>query len=153
MWVAIFGAMSVIAVLSAVFLVRRALRFGFPKYLYGKNKILGIISALWPLAICVPFLLVSKFAFIIAFIHLFLFWVLTDFALWIFRKVARRGRPQRYINGFVALGLTVVYLTYGWIMAHYVRQTDYLIETAKLKLYLILTPEELAKIEAQQKKK
>ncbi|MBP3358267.1 MAG: hypothetical protein J6K91_05085, partial [Opitutales bacterium] len=27
---------------------------------------------------------------------------------------------------------------------------DYLIETAKLKLYLILTPEELAKIEAQQ---
>ena len=30
---------------------------------------------------------------------------------------------------------------------------DYLIETAKLKLYLILTPEELAKIEAQQGKK
>ena len=32
-------------------------------------------------------------------------------------------------------------------------KSDYLIETAKLKLYLILTPEELAKIEAQQKKK
>ena len=32
-------------------------------------------------------------------------------------------------------------------------KSDYLIETAKLKLYLILTPEELAKIEAQQGKK
>lgn len=32
-------------------------------------------------------------------------------------------------------------------------KADYLIETAKLKLYLILTPEELAKIEAQQGKK
>lgn len=31
-------------------------------------------------------------------------------------------------------------------------KSDYLIETAKLKLYLILTPEELVKIEAQQKK-
>ncbi|MBQ8393573.1 MAG: metallophosphoesterase [Clostridia bacterium] len=131
MWLGIFAGVTLIAIFAIVFLMRRALRFGFSKKIYERNKALGILSSIWPIAICLPFLFVGFVAFIIAFIHLFVFWLITDLAVFIALRLAKKGSTKRYINGFIALSLTVVYLSYGWIMAHNVIQTDYDIKTDK----------------------
>lgn len=131
MWIAIFAIIFLLAIFAAAFLMYRALHFWFPKKLYTKNKVLGILASVWPVAICIPFLFIGLFAFIVAFIHLFAFWVLVDFFAFIIRKIAKKEKPQKYINGFIALSLSVVYLTYGWIMAHNVIRTDYDIKTDK----------------------
>jgi predicted MPP superfamily phosphohydrolase len=131
MWFGIFAAVFLLAAFSVAFLMRRALRFGFPKKLYQRNKALGLLSSAWPVAICLPFLFVGFVAFVIAFIHLFVFWVAVDIIVFLVGKFTKRDESKRYTNGFIALSLTVVYLTYGWIMAHTVIQTDYSINTDK----------------------
>jgi len=131
MWALIFGGMLIISILAALYLMRGALRFGISRKLFEKNKALGILSSLWPVLICLPFLFVGYIAFIVAFVHLFVFWILSDISVFIIRKAAKKVAAKRYINGFIALSLTVVYLTYGWIMAHTVIETDYSVETDK----------------------
>lgn len=131
MWLLIFAGVFLLAAFAVAFLMNRALRFGFSKRLYKKNRALGIISSIWPVAICLPFLYVGFVAFVIAFIHLFVFWAIVDLFAFLIRKALNKRRRRKYINGFIAIALTVVYLTYGWIMAHTVLETDYLINTDK----------------------
>ena len=125
MWLGILATVFLVAAGGVAFLMIRALRFGFPKKLYEKNRALGILASLWPIVVCLPFLFAGVFAFVIAFIHLFVIWALTDAAVWVIRKLAKKGAATRYINGFVALSITAVYLAYGWIMAHNVLETSY----------------------------
>ncbi len=131
MWLGIFAGVFLLALAGAAFLIRGALRFGFCKKLYEKNKILGILSSLWPIALCLPFLAVGTVAFVIAFVHLFVIWALTDLVAFIIRKIRKREKSKRYLNGFIALALTAVYLTYGWVMAHTVFETNYSLTTEK----------------------
>ena len=131
MWLGILAAVLLLAVGGAAFLMNRALRFWFPKKIYAKNRWLGILASAWPIAVCLPFLFAGTFAFVIAFIHLFVIWALTDAVAWSIRKLAKRERAERYFCGVIALSITAVYLAYGWIMAHTVLQTDYRITTEK----------------------
>jgi predicted MPP superfamily phosphohydrolase len=131
MWTMILISVSLIAILGGLYLCSRALRFGFSKWLYEKNKALGLISSVWPIALCLPLLLVNAFAFVIAFVHLFVIWAISDLVVFIIRKIRRKEKAKRYINGFIALTLTAVYLTYGWVMAHNVIQTSYTVATDK----------------------
>jgi len=131
MWLGILGVVLLLAVGGAAFLMNRALRFWFPKKIYAKNRWLGILSSAWPIAVCLPFLFVGVFAFVIAFIHLFVIWALTDVIAWAIRKLAKWERTARYLCGFIALAITAVYLCYGWIMAHTVLETDYRLVTEK----------------------
>ena len=131
MWIAIFAIAFLLAIFAAAFLVKRALRFGIPKKLYEKNKWLGIAAAFWPILICTPFLFIGVPAFVVVFIHLFFFWVIVDLFAKIIRKIAKKEHTGRYINGFIALALTTIYLTYGWVMAHTVFETGYTLTTEK----------------------
>ncbi|MBE6634089.1 MAG: metallophosphoesterase [Ruminococcaceae bacterium] len=131
MWIGIFLGVSALAIVSGVYLVRRALLCSFCQRLYEKNRALGILSAFWPIALCLPFLLVGAVAFVIVFLHLVLFWLLTDAVAWAIRRLTKKETAKRYRNGVIALSLTVLYLTYGWGMAHTVLQTNYQITTNK----------------------
>lgn len=131
MWLGIFAGVFLLALAGTAYLMRGALRFGFSKKLYERNKILGILSSLWPLFLCLPFLAVGPVAFVIAFVHLFAIWALTDLVAIIIRKIRKKEKSKRYINGFVALALTAVYLTYSWVMAHTVLETNYSLTTEK----------------------
>ena len=131
MWLGIFAGIFLLAALGAAYLMKGALRFGFSKKLYERNKILGILSSLWPIALCLPFLAVGTVAFVIAFVHLFAIWALTDLVAFIIRKIRKKEKSKRYLNGFIALALTAVYLTYGWVMAHTVFETNYSLTTEK----------------------
>lgn len=131
MWLGIFAFGFLLAVLAMVYLMRRALRLWPARRIYEKNKVLGILSSLWPVLLCLPFLGVSLVATVIAFVHLFLFWALTDGVLWIIKKAAGWQFRKRNYSGLIALSLTAVYLLYGWIMAHTVLQKNYTLETEK----------------------
>lgn len=131
MWIVILISVAVAAIAGIAFIMNRALRFGFSKKLYEKNKALGLISSVWPIAICLPFLVFNVFAFIIVIIHLFAIWALTDFIAFIIRKLRKKEDKKRYLCGFVAISITACYLIYGWIMAHTVFITDYTFETDK----------------------
>lgn len=131
MWLGIFAGVFLLALAGAAFLMTRALRFGFSQKLYQTNKILGILSSLWPIAFCLPFLAVGTVAFVIAFVHLFVIWALTDLVSFIIRKIRKQEKRKQYWNGFVALALTAIYLIYGWIMAHTVLETNYTLTTEK----------------------
>ena len=131
MWLGIFAGVFLLALLGAAYLMKGALRFGFSKTLYEKNKILGSLSSLWPLCLCLPFLAVGTVAFVIAFVHLFVIWGLTDLVSFIIRKIRKQEKSKQYWNGFIALALTAIYLTYGWVMAHTVLETSYTLATEK----------------------
>ena len=131
MWLGIFAGVFLLALAGAAYLMKGALRFGFSKKLYERNKVLGILSSLWPLCLCLPFLAVGTVAFVIAFLHLFAIWALTDLVVFIVRKIRKREQSKRYLNGFIALALTAIYLTYGWVMAHTVFETGYSLTTEK----------------------
>ena len=131
MWIGIFLGVAALTVFSGLFLIRRALRLGPCKRLYQKNKCLGILLSLWPIAVCLPFLRLGTVTFAIVFLHLFLFWVLADVVGWAMGKRTEKKTERRYFSGWIALCLTAVYLTYGWCMAHTVQQTNYRITTDK----------------------
>ena len=68
---------------------------------------------------------------LISMIHLYVFWLICDLVRYIIIKV-RKKRPERYYAGCAAVALCVIYLTYGWISAHHVRQTFYEFTSAKV---------------------
>ncbi len=130
-WILLLSSLTAISVCGAIYLMRRAQRFGFARKAYEKNKALGWLASAWPIVVCLPFLLVNVFAFIVAFVHFILIWGLCDLIGFMIRKVRGRERRKSYITGYIALGLTVCYLGYGWAMAHIVFRTDYSFKTAK----------------------
>ena len=116
MWIMILISVSLIAILGGLYLCSRALRFGFSKLLYEKNKALGLISSVWPIALCLPLLLVNAFAFVIAFVHLFVIWAMSDLVVFIIRKIRRKEKAKRYAFSSFAggeLGLTAYRLIQG----------------------------------------
>ena len=64
-------------------------------------------------------------------IHLILIWLLFDFASFIIEKIRKR-KWKHYWAGFAAVVFCVLWLTWGWIGAHYVRTTIYTFNTPKL---------------------
>ena len=63
-------------------------------------------------------------------LHLALFWLLSDALFALLKRL--HGKPwRRYYAGLTALLLTVAYLSAGWVQAHHVWQTNYIIHTDK----------------------
>ena len=131
LWLGLFAAVIVLSVLGLFFLISRARRFAFVRRLTEKNKALGMLVSLFPIAGCLLFRLVNTWAVIIVLLHLVVIWALCDLAAFIIRKIRKREPSERYITGLVAIGVTGVYLSYGWFCAHHVFETDYSFKTAK----------------------
>jgi hypothetical protein len=126
--------MIVVLLLSAVgiiYVISRTRRLGFVKKVWKKNKLLGAVLSLLPILLCLPFGIINIWSVIIVLLHLILIWALCDFVGFIVNKIRKRERRKNYINGFIAIAITVVYMGYGWFCAHYVFQTDYTMQTEK----------------------
>lgn len=131
LWITLFVFVIVLTVLGIVFLISRARRFGFVKKIIEKNRALGLVVSLFPIAGCLVFRVINTWAAIIVLLHLMIIWALCDLTAFIIRKIRKKERPERYITGAVAIGLTVVYMSYGWFCAHHVFETDYSFKTEK----------------------
>ena len=64
-------------------------------------------------------------------IHLVLIWILCDLIAFIISKI-RKKKWKRYWAGAAAIVFCILWLTWGWIGAHYVRTTTYAFNTDKL---------------------
>ena len=68
-------------------------------------------------------------AFVCAF-YLAMIWMMTDFVFWIVHKIFHTTF-QHYYAGWTAIIIGVIALTIGWILNHYVVQTNYTLSTDK----------------------
>ena len=130
-WIMLIIAVVWLCIQGLVFLSRRTRRIGFVSRIYEKNKHLGRLVSLFPLAICLPFGLINGVTVLVVFIHLFVFWVMCDLIGFCINKIRKRERGKHYINGFIAIGLTAIYLGIGWYFAHHIFRTDYTLHTDK----------------------
>ena len=128
-WRFIILALAGTSVLGAVYLLLQARRFfpGFTK----KHPVLSWLAALPVLLVPGLFALCfNVFTCFIVLLHLVLFWLLCDCVGRLVNRV-RGKKPGFYAAGLCALGLTVVYLGFGWFFAHHVCETRYTFQTDK----------------------
>ena len=123
----------VLAGFSALFyLVTRVHRFRFSLALargrHGWSWVISVLAVLLPSAAI--WLAWGYMNAIICLLHLALFWLLSDALFALLKRL--HGKPwRRYYAGLTALLLTAAYLSAGWVQAHHVWQTDYVIRTDK----------------------
>lgn len=123
----------VLAGFSALFyLVTRVHRFRFSLALargrHGWSWVISVLAVLLPSAAI--WLAWGYMNAIICLLHLALFWLLSDALFALLKRL--HGKPwRRYYAGLTALLLTAAYLSAGWVQAHHVWQTNYIIHTDK----------------------
>lgn len=144
-WIIVLGGVLIASLGCLIYLVSRVLKFSPFAAKYAKMKSRGIYAAL--LVILVPTLIIAKLMgtmnTMIVTIHLAIFWLLSDLGALIIKKVKKKknngqdsaqdkaqvGGP--YYAGLIAIGLTVIYLSICFMLAHTVAAKEYSLETKK----------------------
>ncbi|MCQ2432237.1 MAG: metallophosphoesterase, partial [Clostridia bacterium] len=67
---------------------------------------------------------------VICVLHLVLIWLLCDGIAFLLRHITKI-KPKCYLAGILAVFFTIAWMTYGYIAAHHVIRTAYVIETEK----------------------
>lgn len=132
MWALIFGSVIMGAILSIIYLVSRFARFTFVHKIAGERKPLRLLLGFFPvlLIFLIAWITMGSINAMICIMHLMVFWLVCDGVNRIIEK-RRKKDFTRYYAGLCALGITVVYLACGWILAHHVWRTDYSLVTDK----------------------
>ena len=130
MWLGIFAAVALLAVISIIYLVTRFHRFRCLERLGETHKLLSWLAAMIPVALLLCIYFYNMFTMFTVLIHLMVIWMLCDLVCMIVRKLRHQPRT-RNVAGGLALLLTAAVLGAGWYFAHHVYETDYRIETKK----------------------
>ena len=130
LWVVLFAAAGIGALLSLIYLVTRFHKFGFIQKLAEKHNWLSWWLSALPVAGLGVVTVINMYIGIIITLHLALIWALCDLVTFIHRK-RRRSWSSRYVTGVVAVLITAGYLGAGWFFAHHVYETDYRLKTKK----------------------
>ena len=133
MWIAILLSAAALFVSGLIYISFKSADFEFFKRLCAgkKSRSKLICLAFYVLLTVVLALVWNLMNSLICMIHLFVFWMLFDLGFYIAAKI-RKKEFKRYYVGVLALVSCIVYLSYGWILAHNVRQTKYTFETNKI---------------------
>lgn len=132
MWGMILGTALALALAAVVYLAVCFHRFSFIRGLERKSRLLSWLAALAPIALLGCFALINVTALVVVLLHLMAAFLLCALAAFLIRRLAGREVPYD-LRGAAAIALTAVYLGVGWYMAHHVFETDYRLESAKLK--------------------
>lgn len=132
MWFFIFSAIILAAVLGIIYLVSRFAKFSIVyKAAKGRKAIRCLIgAALVILLFSVTWVGLGAINAMLVIIHLMVIWLLCDGVNGIVQKRCKVS-SGRYYAGVFALGITAVYLTCGWYLAHHVWRTEYVLATDK----------------------
>lgn len=130
MWLIIFAVVLLIMLLSLVYMINAVNRFGIFNRI--ENKTAGkLASFLTIFSICLAFsLTMGIMNMIVIFIYLtvsFLIWGL----IIRFIKKRRELNEKVYLQGWLAILTTFVYLAFGFYTAHHVCRTEYNLTTRK----------------------
>ena len=138
MWIAIFAAVTVLALISIIYLMSRFHRFRCLKRLGENHKLLSWLLAAVPVAgILSTGYFINLYTMPVVIIYFMLIWMICDFIAWIIRK-CRKTEPARYYAGGIALLLTFAVLGAGWYFAHHVYRTSYTFRSEKLAGFQLL---------------
>lgn len=133
MWYVII--VSVIAAYAAglIYISFRCARFAFLRKFTRNRKAPAVLIAavFFGLLTGLLTLLLNIVNAMIVMIHLYAFWLSGDLVSFAVSRI-RHKKPARYYAGAIAAGLCAVYLAYGWISVHHVRQTEYSFQSSKL---------------------
>ena len=130
MWIGIFSAVALLAVISIIYLVTRFHRFRCLEQFAGRHRLLSWIAAMLPVALLMCIYFYNMFTMFTVLIHLMVIWIICDLVCFVIRKCRHKPRTRNYAGG-AALLLTAAVLGAGWYFAHHVYETDYRIETKK----------------------
>lgn len=131
-WLILFAILVLFSVGGIIYLISRFHRFSFIEKLAGKHKKLSWFLSILPVAVIgtASYYLINLWSMIVIMIHLFVIWLICDIIASLLRRMNGWER-YRNIEGIAAIVITVIYLTYGWIMAHKIFITNYEFSTAK----------------------
>lgn len=132
MWAIIFLLLLAAAAGGFIYLASRFYKFGFIKRIaHEKRPVrLAAAAALLLLLTAAVWIAIGRVNAVICILHLAAFWLLSDFLFWVIKKL--RGQAfKRYYAGALAIAVTAVYLSVGWVLAYHVWRTDYTVETDK----------------------
>lgn len=141
LWVLIFISVILASILGFLYLSSRIRKFKFiDKISNGNKNKATLFSCLIIIAVGVISLLWGAINAFVCLLHLIIFWMIIDLLFFLIQKL-RKKTFKRYYVGIVAIIFTTCYLASGWILAHHVWQTNYVITTDKdignLKVALI----------------
>ena len=125
-----FLMLFAVAIGSLFYLWTRFHKFYLIEQIAGERKKLPWLLAAVPVLLLVLLFFVKTVSATIIALHLFVFWLLSDFIYWLVKKVSKKTW-KRYYAGIAAILITTVYLCIGWYYAHHVYETDYTIHTTK----------------------
>ena len=132
MWIFILGAIFLGGILGILYLASRFPKFSFVHKLAKEKKgicfVIGLVLGV--LLLLVLWVSIGFINAAICIIHLVVIWLLCDGVNKLVEK--KRGKAfVRYYAGVSAIGITVIYLSCGWFLAHNVWHTKYTLETDK----------------------
>lgn len=132
MWRLIIFGLILVTILGIIYLVSRFAAFNVVKGAAQGGRILSFVIglALIVVAAAIAALLLGTINAAIVMIHMLVIWPICDLISLIVEK-KRKKKFTRYYAGIFALGITVVYLGFGWYQAHHVWRTAYTVETDK----------------------
>lgn len=129
-WVLILALAALLVLVAAAYLARCFHRLTPIRRLGERHRALAWLAACVPLGAVGLFALINVTTMGVVLLHLALAFLLTGAACAIVGRL--RGAPvSPNWRAGVAVGMTVIYLAIGWVMAHHVFETHYTLETDK----------------------
>ena len=126
LWVILFAAAGIGALLALIYLVTRFHKFGFMQKLSENRKWLSWGLSALPVAGLGIVTVINMYIGIIIILHLALIWTLCDLVTFIHRK-RRHSWSSRYVTGVAAIMITAVYLGAGcFLPIMYLKRTTVL---------------------------
>ncbi|MCI8307910.1 MAG: metallophosphoesterase [Lachnospiraceae bacterium] len=132
MWIMIMIALLCAFLAGCIYISTRIARLGIIRRAASGKKGVGFVMgfAILLLVTAAVYFTLGMMNTIICLLHLFVFWMLCDLAVYILLR-KKDGRFREYYAALPAVLLTVLYLAAGWYMAHNVSVTYYTLETEK----------------------
>ena len=132
MWLIILGLTMLCAIAGLIYLTLAVRKFSWLKKITEKNKVLGTALSL---AVIVAVFLIINFTMtftnaVVVLLHVMLFFLLSAVIVLIYKRITRR-EPKFYLQGWLALTVSVLYLGIACFLCEHVWQTNYELTTPK----------------------
>ena len=129
-WYLMLAGMGLLVCAGIVCLARGFHRATPIERLAERHRLLSWLAACAPLAVVGLFALINVTTMGVVLLHLLAFWLLCGLGCAVAGRLRGRKVSPNWRVG-IALGLTVAYLGVGWVMAHHVFETHYVLTTGK----------------------
>lgn len=132
MWILILGGLIAGTILGILYLANRFSKFPIVQKAAKERKIFCFALGLLPVVLILfgTGLVLGPINAEICILHMMVIWMVCDGISKLAEK-KRRKEFTKYYAGVFALGISALYLAWGWYQANHVWRTEYILETEK----------------------